>query len=191
MVLYTYYVKLRRYKLNSTKEFIVTLLFGWLGVHKFMKKKYLLGFIYLFTLGIFFIGWIADVVIAFSKLPKHLPFSPLSVPVSSSRLIKSFDTVIVGTFAKCALDPYDKREDLIMCVKPNWKLSLKYFEYKGKPAYYVCHPNGSDLGCVRQGLAEILYNEYSDCIFNVIALDRVNDNAHDVLTYNIRINIIK
>lgn len=177
--------------MNSTKEFVITLLFGWLGVHKFIKKKYLLGFIYLFTLGFCFIGWFIDVVVAFFKLIKRSSCSPSVTPAATSNLIKTFDTVIVGTFAKCALDPSDKREDLIMYVKPNWELSLQYFKYNGKPAYYVCHPNGSDLGCVRQGLAEILYNEYSNCIFKVIALDRINDDAHDVLTYNIRINIFK
>lgn len=33
-------------------DFIITLLFGWLGVHKFMQKKYGLGILYFFTLGL-------------------------------------------------------------------------------------------------------------------------------------------
>lgn len=43
-------------------EFVVTLLLGMFGGHKFMKKDFKMGFIYLFTAGLFGIGWIIDVV---------------------------------------------------------------------------------------------------------------------------------
>ncbi len=44
---------------------IVCLLFGFLGVHKFMEKKIGMGILYLFTVGLFGIGWIADIVRCF------------------------------------------------------------------------------------------------------------------------------
>lgn len=47
---------------NLVVEFIITLLFGMFGVHKFMKGDSKMGFIYLFTLGLFGIGWIIDLV---------------------------------------------------------------------------------------------------------------------------------
>lgn len=182
-------------------DFIITLLFGWLGIHKFMQKKYGLGILYLFTLGLFGIGWLIDAITAFTRMTagkKKTPetqkpnaFSGEGVQISSKQLIKSFDTVIVGTFAKCDLDPESKREDLIFCVKPNWELYLKYWEYKGEPAYYVMHPNGTDLGNVRARLAKILRDEYNDCEFKVIATSKGYDNKNDCLTYNIRIDIYR
>lgn len=49
-------------------KFLVTLLLGWLGVHKFMEKKTILGVIYLFSFGLFGIGWLVDIIIAATKL---------------------------------------------------------------------------------------------------------------------------
>ena len=53
------------------KRFIICLLFGWLGVHKFMEKKTGMGLLYLFTFGLFGIGWIVDCILYFpSKTSK-------------------------------------------------------------------------------------------------------------------------
>ena len=49
-------------------DFIITLLFGWLGVHKFMQKKYGLGILYFFTLGLCGIGWAVDTIAAFMRM---------------------------------------------------------------------------------------------------------------------------
>ena len=183
-------------------DFIITLLFGWLGVHKFMQKKYGLGILYFFTLGLCGIGWAVDTIAAFTRMTTGKQPAPATQNpntfsggggsrASGKQLIKSFDTVIVGTFAKCDLDPESKREDLIFCVKPNWELSLKHWEYKGNPAYYVLHPNGADLGNIREGLAKILYDEYRDCEFKVYAIKKGYDDVHDCATYNIRIDIYR
>ena len=42
---------------------IVTIFLGPLGVHKFMQKKNGLGFLYLFSFGLFGIGWIIDIIL--------------------------------------------------------------------------------------------------------------------------------
>lgn len=42
-------------------NFYITLLFGWSGLHKFMQKNYKAGFLYLFTCGLFGVGWVIDV----------------------------------------------------------------------------------------------------------------------------------
>lgn len=47
--------------------FTMTLLFGWLGYYRFKKKQILLGFIYLITCGIFFVGWLLDVYLAYQE----------------------------------------------------------------------------------------------------------------------------
>lgn len=51
-------------------EFIITLLFGWLGVHKFIQKKYVWGVVYLCTFGLCGVGWCIDTITAFTKLLK-------------------------------------------------------------------------------------------------------------------------
>ena len=89
-------------------DFIITLLFGWLGVHKFMQKKYGLGILYFFTLGLCGIGWAVDTIAAFMRMTTGKQPAPATqnpntfsgVRASGKQLIKSFDTVIVGTFAK-------------------------------------------------------------------------------------------
>lgn len=63
-------------------NFIVTLLFGWLGVHKFMQKKNGMGLLYLCTLGLFGIGWIYDCIVAFRSIGQKN--TPAARPVQSS-----------------------------------------------------------------------------------------------------------
>ena len=47
---------------KSNSKFLLISLLGWFGVHKFIEKKYVLGVIYLLTLGIFGIGVIIDLI---------------------------------------------------------------------------------------------------------------------------------
>lgn len=179
-------------------DFIITLLFGWLGVHKFMQKKYGLGILYFFTLGLCGIGWAVDTIAAFMRMTTGRQPAPATqnpntfsgVRASGKQLIKSFDTVIVGTFAKSSKYPDEKREDQIFRIKKNAKLDLEFWRYKGDPAYYVCDC-GTDVGCIRAGLAKIIYDEYNDCEFVVTALERVMDDRNECMTYKIRIDIYR
>ena len=43
---------------------IMTLLFGWTGYYRFHKKQYGLGVLYLFTFGLFGLGWLVDIFAA-------------------------------------------------------------------------------------------------------------------------------
>lgn len=46
---------------NNDKELIITILFGWLGIHKFMNKETQLAQVYLLTFGLFGFGWFYDI----------------------------------------------------------------------------------------------------------------------------------
>ena len=91
-------------------DFIITLLFGWLGVHKFMQKKYGLGILYFFTLGLCGIGWAVDTIAAFTRMTTGKQPAPATqnpntfsgggVRATGKQLIKILDKVIVGTFSK-------------------------------------------------------------------------------------------
>ena len=51
-------------------ELVSTILFGWFGLHRFIKKDYKNGFIFLFTFGLFTLGWLFDIVSLFIYLLK-------------------------------------------------------------------------------------------------------------------------
>ena len=51
-------------------NFLTAFFLGFFGVHRFMQKKYVTGFIWLFTFGLFGIGWFVDVCIAFYQMVK-------------------------------------------------------------------------------------------------------------------------
>ncbi len=46
-------------------NFILTILFGYLGTYRFSKKQYGLGLLYLFTYGLFGIGWLYDICLSY------------------------------------------------------------------------------------------------------------------------------
>ena len=63
----TYFLKkLDNYKnvkpINNHSNFILIFLVGFLGVHKFIEKKYIVGIIYLLTFGLFGVGVIVDLI---------------------------------------------------------------------------------------------------------------------------------
>lgn len=52
---------------NKWISFFLCLFFGWLGAHKFYEGSIFMGLLYLFTLGLFGIGWIIDLIILLLK----------------------------------------------------------------------------------------------------------------------------
>lgn len=183
------------------REFIITLLFGWLGIHKFIQKKYGLGILYFFTLGLFGIGWLVDTVRAFMQMVNGTqPTAQIQnsftrergVRASGRQFIKSFDTVIVGTFATCDLDPNANtdRDEIISSFKPNSFLYLEHWVYKGEPAYYVCC-QGMDAGNIPATLAKTLYEKYSDCEFEVTLQGKAEYDDRNNLIQKIKIDVYK
>ena len=47
---------------NKWTAFFLCLFLGWIGVHKFYEGKRGMGFLYMFTWGLFFVGWIIDTI---------------------------------------------------------------------------------------------------------------------------------
>lgn len=45
----------------SRKLFLCCFFGGWFGLHKFMQRKYVMGVLYLFTFGLFIVGWFSDI----------------------------------------------------------------------------------------------------------------------------------
>lgn len=53
---------------STTIELIVTIVLGQMGVHRFMKGKIITGLIYLFTGGLFGLGWLGDIIKCATRL---------------------------------------------------------------------------------------------------------------------------
>ena len=76
--------------MNFTKEnkvyFCLCLFLGFLGAHKFYKGKTLIGVVYLFTGGLFFIGWAVDLISLISK--KDEPPVQFSVSIKTTHVAR-------------------------------------------------------------------------------------------------------
>lgn len=66
--------------------FLVCLFGGYIGLHKFIEKKPGLGLLYLFTCGLFGIGWIVDTIIYACKLFEKKPKPIIEPPVKKDPL---------------------------------------------------------------------------------------------------------
>jgi len=53
-------------------KFVLCLFLGLFGVHYFYEKKFVMGLLYLFTRGLFWIGWIFDCIRLFINMVKIL-----------------------------------------------------------------------------------------------------------------------
>lgn len=111
-------------------------------------------------------------------------------PPAGKQLVKSFDTVIVGTFTNCKLDREYTREEVICSFKPKNRIYLEYWKYKGEPAYYVCC-QGLDAGCIPATLAKTLYEEYNDCEFEVSLIEEAEYDSRRDLIQKIKIDVYK
>lgn len=54
-------------EINKITALILCVLFGWVGAHKFYEGRVGLGILYIFTMGLFGIGWIVDFIIILTK----------------------------------------------------------------------------------------------------------------------------
>lgn len=74
---------------NLPLELLVTIFFGWFGAHKFMEKKIFMGIVYLFTMGLFGIGWFIDIFIVLVKMGNRSVPNTIVVAPSTQRYDKS------------------------------------------------------------------------------------------------------
>ena len=55
-------------EVNAKTYWYLTLFLGWLGIHRFYRRSIGMGFLYMFTYGLFFIGWIYDIIVAYKMI---------------------------------------------------------------------------------------------------------------------------
>ncbi len=116
-------------KKEKTIDFVLCLFLGYLGIHKFYEKKTGLGILYLFTLGIFGIGWIIDIIrLLIDLLKEYLLQTPnneintniktenTSLHISSN---SQFDTNVAGV-------TFDDRQDILKHCEAKQKVYIKW-----------------------------------------------------------------
>ena len=65
-------IKLSNGAVHASTVFILCLLLGYFGIHRFIQGKIFTGFVWLFTGGLFFLGYIFDVALSASRMAAEL-----------------------------------------------------------------------------------------------------------------------
>ena len=67
MPTYSNTVKSYKKEINKTIALLLCIFLGFFGIHKFYEGKVGMGILYLFTFGLFGIGWIVDILVILFK----------------------------------------------------------------------------------------------------------------------------
>ena len=108
---------------------------GYFGIHRFYAGKKKSGWLYLFTLGMFGIGWVIDIVVLSIKL-----FATHKPRTQAERTLKE------ETFPIAGVSYYESNIQKLATVNPDWKISAKQIVDHGKAGkrifknYYVNKP---------------------------------------------------
>ncbi len=115
--------------------FILTILFGWAGFYRFYKRQYFRGILYLITFGLFYIGWIIDIVCALrdmlakpaapqpAPVPPAMPYHPAAHPATDAdELMKYKRLWDSGAITKAEYE--QKKEELLSKDKPENKFTV-------------------------------------------------------------------
>lgn len=117
-------------------DFILCLLFGYLGIHKFYEKKILVGVLYLFTGGFFFIGWIYDCI----KLGINLYQTRNKTDISNnSSIIKNTEIEKSHTIEPDIETPskiFEQKSINFENIIDNYKIKWKYPDVEIKGVQY-------------------------------------------------------
>ena len=171
---------------------IIAWLFGWAGGYRFYKKQKGWGFIYLFTCGLFGIGWIYDIVCSIISLFKNEP--DISEPANdiqppAPRKIRYHHKLRVkGVTYACKLDSGTKRQYVLQKTYKGDKFHLQEFKYKGEPAFLIVSDKlNLDIGTVPATLVDRI-KQYEDSEFETdIILENIDwfepEGKDDIVIY--------
>lgn len=61
-----------KHEKNKWVALLLCIFLGVFGAHKFYEGKFLMGILYIFTLGLFLIGWVVDIILILMKPNPYL-----------------------------------------------------------------------------------------------------------------------
>ncbi|MCH5180346.1 MAG: hypothetical protein J1F32_03975 [Erysipelotrichales bacterium] len=163
--------------------FVLTILFGFLGIYRFHKKQYVLGILYLFTLGLFGIGWIMDVFMAY----KEVDFSEIKLSQSEEKEIP--EEVLKD------IEEYDNKvrtlENLIESAKSNNTFTLKMSTNK-----FLCRRSKRMRlplfiqSNIREKFVKV-HNSYDSIVFNTYFFSNDENKTFKLIMFDERFNVIE
>ena len=93
-----------------SNDFIICLFGGWCGIHYFVKGNWKKGLLYLFTCGLFGIGWLVDIIVSYNDSKKKQVKQQNNTTVynfkKNENLIKKIDFNVAGI-------TFDNRQKII------------------------------------------------------------------------------
>lgn len=132
---------------NDIVDMILCICFGCLGIHKFYEGNTKVGLIYLFTLGLFGIGWIIDIFVLGKKLVLKYK--------KNNNLVISYDPQPIE---------YIKNERLLEQKEHIEKRKQEYIECLS--SIKILHPKTSENPIKKQILKDIPEINYSQIMKN-------------------------
>ncbi len=126
-------------------KFLVTLFLGWAGIHKFIDKKTGMGILYLFTFGLFGIGWIIDIIVSFTNI-----FSKKEIVSTNQQYIDSLYSEInqQAAYNSVTRNYADKYYKGLEEIESMWSVMYNLKIVKGEQANIFeikCRNNITDL----------------------------------------------
>lgn len=104
-------------------RFIVTILFGWAGIHRFADRKIGTGILYLCTFGLFGIGWIVDSVKAYRMIAATAPSLSGPAPVAQDTVFPDAQNAEFRKETFEVVGTYYYRENIgkLATRNPDWR----------------------------------------------------------------------
>ncbi len=148
---------------NKAITLILALFFGYFGFHRFYVGKKASGWVWLFTCGLFGIGWFIDIILIltdkFTNEQINNSSSKMKVDYTFMEIEQDFHTKVVGVTFKNS--DGSKRQDIIKKCKVGDDIIFKPVPTKEYPdAIGVFTTTGKQLGHVNADLALELKEKY-------------------------------
>ena len=153
---------------SYTTAFILCLFLGFFGVHKFYQGKIGLGILYLFTGGLFGIGWFVDTIVLLVKLIKNEPYPQLKQFSAQANIEVEPESWPINSYiAGVKYDNEDgtSRQDAVKKLQEDDTVNLVASLFEGNPAIEVHSLDGEMLGYIP--------NKHKDTIYPLMQAGRV------------------
>lgn len=112
--------------MNNKTYLCVTIFGGWFGLHKFLTNNTTTGILYLFTFGLFGIGWIVDIIIAIQNLTSNQPTFTYSTTIRKSQenmqpIILNYNTKLIrySNYKVSGINPESNKKKSVTVIAKN------------------------------------------------------------------------
>lgn len=158
---------------DNIKALLFAVFLGWCGGYRFYKKQFLLGIIYLFTFGLFGIGWIVDIILSAINCVSDTGSLEVEASHSPNRVISYHRRFMLeDVHERCMLNPSLKRHEILSACTLDDKYYLKLSDHRGIHDFLVINDRlNLDIGLIPSELG-ITFYQYRDRNSEVVMLEK-------------------